>query len=264
MADAVIIFNPPQGVAEMLTVPISDGRFVQLIKGENTYPPDAAYLLKKSKNQFVQRMMRNMNLEIRVDDSEGMTSVLMGDSASPFAPLSAADLGLMPTSNVNMDGFGTLPSPLNTPTPSQTVRPTTMPQSRQPGADARLAAQQQALGSTQLDPRMAGTPGGAPMGMERPDSEISPSSGVINTSTPEPELKVPVQDAVEPVPVTASVAAPVPVSEPVAEVPVQESAPVSESVAEEKAPAKKTRRAATKKNTTRKATSKKAAEKDSE
>lgn len=123
---ATITFNPPQGLAETLNIALSDGRYIRLEAGRNEYPDDATYLLKKSTNNLVKAYMASMNIVIEMDDSDGVKSVLMSNSVSPFAPLSPADLGMVPT-GINTSGFGNAPNPLNTPSPSQVITPTTIP-----------------------------------------------------------------------------------------------------------------------------------------
>jgi hypothetical protein len=146
---ATITFNPPMGIAESLNVALSDGRYIRLEAGTNVYPDDASFLLKKSRNSAIQAYIQNMNIVIQIDESEGVRSVLMGNSVTPFAPITAEDLGFNPNSNINMDGFGTPQHALNTSSASQMITPTRIPMTNEPGAptgtDPRLVAQQQAL-----------------------------------------------------------------------------------------------------------------------
>jgi hypothetical protein len=146
---ATITFNPPMGISESLNVALSDGRYIRLEKGTNTYPDDATFLLKKSRNPAVRAYITNMNIVIQIDESEGVKSVLMGNSVTPFAPITAQDLGFNPNSNINMDGFGGGYHPLNSSHASQMITPTRIPMTDEPGAptgtDPRLVAQQQAL-----------------------------------------------------------------------------------------------------------------------
>jgi hypothetical protein len=146
---ATITFNPPMGISESLNVALSDGRYIRLETGTNVYPDDASFLLKKSRNPAIQAYIQNMNIVIQIDESEGVRSVLMGNSVTPFAPITAEDLGFNPNSNINMDGFGTPQHALNTSSASQMITPTRIPMTNEPGAptgtDPRLVAQQQAL-----------------------------------------------------------------------------------------------------------------------
>lgn len=151
---ALITFNPPQGLAEVLNVALSDGRYIRLELGRNEYPDDAAYLLKKSTNKLVKAYQASMNIVVEMDDADGVKSVLTGSSVSPFAPLTANDLGIMPPTGINMDGFGTPSSALSTPTGSQMITPTRIPvemATAPSGTDPKLVAQQQALLKTQQD-----------------------------------------------------------------------------------------------------------------
>lgn len=122
---AQILFNPPEGIDDVLNVALPDGRFIRLESGLRTFPDDGAYLLKKSVNPVIRGYLASGQIDIRMDEASGLSSVL--SSATPFAPISSADLGFMPATGIATTGMGGNPNMLTTPTAGQVILPTKTP-----------------------------------------------------------------------------------------------------------------------------------------
>lgn len=139
---ATIAFNAPESLASHLNVALSDGRFMRLEDGVHEYAEDAAYLLKKSTNPAIQRYIAAQVITIQMDEAEGVKSVLMGSQATPFAPLSASDLGFIGPTGISTAGMGrpTVPG-LSTPSPGQVITPT-----RTPGREQQQLSPEQLAG----------------------------------------------------------------------------------------------------------------------